>query len=162
MPPLTYSIAFNGKLLQRGFWLYVWEISTPDDRKIYYVGRTGDSSSSNAQSPFNRMSHHLGFNDRSNVLRRRLFRNGIDPEQCNFRLIAHGPILGEANSLKTHLEPRNITAALEAALAEAFKDAGYEIINKVNCRMPLDSELFGKVQAAFAVEFPKLSQRSKR
>ena len=36
------------------------------------MGRTGDSSSSNAQSPFNRMDQHLGFNKRSNVLRRRL------------------------------------------------------------------------------------------
>ena len=161
MPPLTYLIGFNGKLLERGFWLYVFEIKTPDQRKIYYVGRTGDYSSSNAQSPFNRMCHHLGFNDRNNALRRRLLSSGIEPEDCTFRLIAHGPILREASSLKTHYEPRNITAALEAALADALKDAGYEIINKVNCHMPLDAKLFKKVRAAFAVEFPKLSQREK-
>src|ERR1043166_7379581 len=89
MPPVTYSITFDGDLLRRGFWLYICEIEKPDRSLLYYVGRTGDSSSSNAQSPFNRMSQHLGFNERSNVLRRRLTARDIDLETCNFRLVAH-------------------------------------------------------------------------
>jgi hypothetical protein len=148
--------------LKRGFWLYVWEITPRRKPIIYYVGRTGDSSSSNAQSPFNRMGHHLGFNKRSNVLRRRLQANGIDPEQCEFRLIAHGPILKEASTFEAHCEPRNVIASLEAALAVALKEAGYEVMNTVNCRMPLDNKLFKKVRSAFATEFPKLSQRKRR
>ena len=44
--------------LERGFWLYVWVIDGAGDT-LHYVGRTGDSSSSNAQSPFNRMGQHL-------------------------------------------------------------------------------------------------------
>ena len=58
----TQLIRFEGALLQRGFWLYVWEIKPFDGSVFCYVGRTGDSSSHNAQSPFNRMSQHLGFN----------------------------------------------------------------------------------------------------
>jgi hypothetical protein len=59
---------------------------------------------------------------------------GIDPEKCNFRLVAHGPILSEAVAFDEHTTPRNITAALEKALAVALTDAGYNVINKVHCR----------------------------
>jgi hypothetical protein len=65
MTPTTHVFSFDGKLLQRGFWLYVWEITAADHEVFYYVGRTGDSSSPNAQSPFNRMSQHLGVNAKS-------------------------------------------------------------------------------------------------
>jgi len=153
-----YSLKFSGKLLERGFWLYVWEIVTPKHEAVYYVGRTGDSSSCNAQSPFNRMSHHLGFNAKSNVLRRRLVNQGIDPERCTFRLIAHGPILKEALTPEGHREPRDITAALEAALAVEMEAAGYAVINAVNCRVPLNKQMFAQVHSAFAKEFPRLSQ----
>src|SRR5882762_5836195 len=98
----TQELKFSGALLERGFWLYVWEITTVAKTHLYYVGRTGDSSSHNAQSPFNRMSQHLGFNKRSNVLRRRMEILGIEPETCIFRLVAHGPILEECSSHESH------------------------------------------------------------
>jgi hypothetical protein len=161
MKSATHSLTFSGKLLQRGFWLYVWEINAPGNKRLYYVGRTGDSSSSNAQSPFNRMSHHLGFNAKSNVLRRRLLSNRIDPERCAFRLIAHGPILKEAATQQAHRGPRDTTAALEKALAVALLDAGYNVINSVNCRMPLDNKLFADVISAFGTQFPRLTAKGK-
>ncbi len=46
-----YSMTFDGALLERGFWLYVWRI-IEGTRTVLYVGRTGDSSSPNASSPF--------------------------------------------------------------------------------------------------------------
>lgn len=155
-PPATHAFAFSGQLLQRGFWLYVWEIQPDDRTPIYYVGRTGDSSSTNAQSPFNRMGQHLGFNINSNVLRRRLETSGIAPEACAFRLIAHGPVLAEAQSIEEHRRSRDVVAALEKALAEAMTAAGYDVMNDVHCRMPLDGELFATVRAAFAHHFPRL------
>lgn len=157
MTPTTHALTFSGQLLQRGFWLYVWKITVPEQELLYYVGRTGDSSSSNAQSPFNRMGQHLGFNDKSNVLRRRLRSKGIDPETCGFRLMAHGPIMKEAVTLDEHRGPRDIIAALEKALAIAMTEVGYNVINIVNCRMPLDDKLFADVRAAFAAELPKLT-----
>src|SRR5258708_1834458 len=120
MAVATHAFAFSGQLLQRGFWLYVWEIEPRDGETIYYVGRTGDSSSTNAQSPFNRMGQHLGFNVKSNVLRRRLEQSGIAPEECEFRLVAHGPILAEAKTAEEHRNARDIVAALEKALADAM------------------------------------------
>ena len=47
MKAKTLELNFNGELLQRGFWLYIWEIKTPKKKHLYYVGRTGDSSSIN-------------------------------------------------------------------------------------------------------------------
>lgn len=154
----TYELSFKGELLQRGFWLYVWEITTTKQTQLYYVGRTGDSSSANAQSPFNRMGQHLGFNDKSNVLRRKLLHKdrNVNPDECSFRLVAHGPMLEEVDGLERHRGPRDTVAALEKALAEAMREAGYEVINTVNSRMPLDAELFSAVRAAFSAHFPKL------
>src|SRR5882762_11773349 len=89
MKARTHELNFHGEILGRGFWLYVWDITTPEKRHLQYVGPTGDSSSNNAQSPFNRMGQHLGFNKNSNVLRRRLKSKGIDANKCDFRLVAY-------------------------------------------------------------------------
>jgi hypothetical protein len=153
---MVRSLSFDGDLLKRGFWLYVWEISTPEKTKVYYIGRTGDSSSNYAQSPFNRMGQHLGFNKHNNVLRRHLEAKNIIPEKCEFRLVAYGPILKEAKGPEEHSKPRDITAALEKALSDALKEAGYEVLNTVNCRKKLDINLWTKVHKAFAVHFPRL------
>jgi hypothetical protein len=82
---------------------------------------------------------------------------GIAPERCGFRLISYGPILDEVATAEEHRGPRDITAALEKALATAMREAGYNVINIVNCRMPLDGRLFADCRAAFADEFPKLT-----
>lgn len=152
----THELVFNGGLLQRGFWLYVWEITTAQQTRLYYVGSTGDSSSHNAQSPFNRMGQHLGFKKESNALRRCLEARGFRPEDCNFKLIAHGPILREEARQEEHRLARDRVAPMEKALAEAMTAAGYEVLNKVNCRIELDKNVFRAVRAAFALQFPAL------
>ena len=158
MTPGTQTLTFSGDVLRRGFWLYAWEITTPGAEKVCYVGRTGDSSSQNAQSPFNRMGQHLGFNAKNNVLRRRLGAWGVVPEDCRFQLVAHGPLLGEAETPEGHAERRDIMAALEKALADELKAAGYDVMNTVSCSKPLDPELFAEVRAAFAGHFPALEE----
>lgn len=40
----AYTMRFNGGLLARGFWIYVWRI-THGERDAFYMRRTGDSSS---------------------------------------------------------------------------------------------------------------------
>ena len=160
MDSATHQLEFSGLLLDRGFWLYVWDITTAGTTHLYYVGRTGDSSSNNAQSPFDRMSRHLGFNKNNNVLRRRLQNNGIDANKCDFRLVAYGPILKEAKTLEQHQECRDRIAAMEKALANAMAEAGYMVINQVHCRTQLDVEAFEAVRTAFATHFKKLPQRS--
>ena len=155
MKTKTHKLKISGELLQRGFWLYVWEIQTPG-QKYYYVGRTGDSSSINAQSPFNRMGQHLGFNKHSNVLRRHLEGKKIAPEACSFRLISHGPILKESKNKDEHRNRRDIIAAMEKALANEMSAAGYIVINTVRCRKKLNEAKFAPVRAAFANHFKML------
>ena len=160
MNPVTHEFAFGGAILERGFWLYVWDIATQGNDHLYYIGRTGDSSSNNAQSPFNRMAQHLGINKNSNVLRRRLEKLGIEANKCAFRLVAYGPILEEAKTLEQHRNRRDRIAAVEKALADTMTEAGYKVINLVHGCTQLDIEAFAKVRVAFAKHFEKLLQRS--
>ena len=154
---ITHSLEFNGEFLGRGFWLYVWDVTTPGKKHLYYVGRTGDSSSNNAQSPFNRMGQHLGFNKNSNVLRRHLESRDIPVAKCKFRLVAYGPILKEATTQDGHTRARDVTAALEKKLADTLGESGYQVLNPVNCRKKLDLNLWAKVREAFAVNFPMIT-----
>jgi hypothetical protein len=157
---LLYNANFDGALLSRGFWLYVWEIVPAHGRTIHYVGKTGDKASRVCQSPFNRLSNHLGGNKHSNALKRHLGQKKIEPERCQFRFHAYGPLFVD-NSEQTHGELCDATSGLEKALADALNEAGYEVINKVHCRIPIDLAIFQTARNAFATHFKKLSVNSK-
>jgi hypothetical protein len=156
-----HEINFGGGALGRGFWLYVWEVTPPKGSKLYYVGRTGDSSSLNAQSPFNRMGQHLGYAKNSCMLRTHLGKQKgrVKPEQCKFRLMAYGPILPEANGRKTHQERRDRIAGVEKALADAMRESGYAVMNTVRCRKQRDDILWQQVLQEFEKQFPKLNTK---
>ena len=97
MSRLVHSIArFDGRILQRGFWLYVW-IITHEEQEFLYVGRTGDSSSQFASSPFSRIGQHLDLrsNAKGNSLLRNIRRENLDPMACTFELFAVGPLFEE-------------------------------------------------------------------
>lgn len=157
-----HEVRFNGGVLQRGFWLYIWEVTPLKGRALYYVGRTGDSSSTNAQSPFNPMGQHLGFARNSNMLRRHLGEQGIEPERCDFRLVAVGPLEEEsqASSRDEHDDRRDRVAAMEKALAETLTAAGCRVMNRVVSRKALDGARFAQVRAAFARAFPDLARQA--
>ena len=156
MKASTHEITFKGDLLNRGFWLYVWEITTPRKNHVYYVGRTGDSSSINAQSPFNRMGQHLSYNEKQNMLRRHLDNKHLIVEMCDFRLIAYGPILEQATTHESHIKSRDTIAAIEKQLAKSLTDSGYDVLNTVNCKKSADPVLWNKVRQAFAKHFPNI------
>lgn len=146
-----------GPMLKRGFWLYVWEITTSKGKKAYYVGRTGDSSSPNANPPYNRMAQHLGRNEKQNALRRNLEKKGLKPEECaSFKLISYGPIFSEEKDMESHKKPRDKVAALEQQLACAMEASGYDVVNVVRSQKPLDLKLWQKVKREFAEHFPNL------
>jgi hypothetical protein len=46
---------------------------------------------------------------------------------------------------------------LEKALADAMAATGYNVTNRVDCRMPLDDVLFTTIRLAFARHFPRLA-----
>ncbi len=153
----THKLVIPVALLERGFWLYVWRVEAPGGKFFYYVGRTGDNSSPYATPPYQRMGQHLGHQKSQNALRKHLLERDIKPEDCRaFHLIAHGPLFPQAEDMEAHKKPRDIVAALEKALADALKEAGYEVMNTLRCRKPLDVDLFTSVQTAFGAHFPEL------
>ena len=52
MQAKLHTLTISTDVLRRGFWLYVWAVALRHGKQVYYVGRTGDSSSIHAQSPF--------------------------------------------------------------------------------------------------------------
>ncbi len=151
-----HRLEIPGALLERGFWLYVWRVSTPKGERLY-VGRTGDSSSPNASPPYIRLGQHLSHRHTQNALRKRLVAEGIEPEACsNFELLSYGPIFEEQQDMASHCPVRDQLAALEKALAEGLLRGGYRVMNTVNSKKPLDPELWRDVAAAFRKSFPRL------
>ena len=155
-----HSLSFPSALLQRGFWLYVWVVTTKNGREVLYVGRTGDSSSPHAQSPYRRMGQHLAPGDTStNMLHRNLVKHNFDPNRCkSFEMVAYGPILPEGRNMKEHTPRRNIIAAMEKELRDSLCNAGYTVLNSVPCKQPLDHTHWKRVLAAFSERFPKLKR----
>jgi hypothetical protein len=146
------------RILQRGFWLYVWVVKLRGDRVVYYVGRTGDSSTPNAQSPISRISGHLGPNDHSNALQRHLRTHDIDFSHCEeLEFVAHGPLEAEVENWQDHVPRRDRTHALERDLCDAMKSAGYEVMNDVTCRLPGEPAAWQLVRMAFSERFERLA-----
>ena len=154
-----HQFSFPGEMLVRGFWLYVWKITTDKGRMLLYIGRTGDSSSLNAQSPFARISQRLGSNKHANTLRRHLDARKIKPEQCrSFELIAYGPIRWQASTKKAHRSARDHVASLEKSLCDELTFAGYAVLNNVKCRKRMNQKSWKTVRKAFALHFDRLDK----
>ncbi len=159
MKPALHQLSLPGAMLSRGFWLYVWEVTTTSGEKWLYVGRTGDSSSPNAQSPFTRLSQHLSMNPKTNALRRNLARAGVDANECcSFDLHCYGPILPECLTMEEHRPSRDIIAGLEKGLRDALHTAGYRVLNEVKSRKAIHESLMPDVLKAFAGSFSKLAR----
>jgi hypothetical protein len=153
----THLVEFDGALARRGFWLYVFEATAPDGKQFLYVGRTGDSSSFNAQSPYRRLGQHLGNAATTSQMRRHLEKHGLEPEACRYRFIAFGPVFAESEKdRESHYPLRDKVAAMEKELAKRLGEAGYSVLNDVRSRKALDEDAFRSVVAAFAPHFSRL------
>lgn len=142
-PMTAQSLTFSGPLLKRGFWLYVWEIRGGNE-VVYYVGRTGDSSSPYASSPFNRVGMHFDIrpNAKGNSLIRRLRERQFDPEHCEYRMVTVGPLFPEQPTFEDHKPYRDIVATLEHALAAELRSRGLIVLGTHHPSAPLDQVLF--------------------
>jgi hypothetical protein len=118
----SYGVKFDGHLLKRGFWLYVWEIKGPTSHHIY-VGRTGDSSSRYASSPFKHIAQHLDPSavTKWNALGKQLRRESVNYEECTFEMVAIGPISPEQATFEDHAPSRNQMAPLTSLYWSRFE-----------------------------------------
>jgi hypothetical protein len=165
--PATHCLTLPGAMLRRGFWLYVWRVEDAEGNEWLYVGRTGDNSSPRASAPYTRMGQHLGTSKNQNALRARLKDQGIEAEHCRaFHFVAHGPLYPEveqadgadrATLMAKHVRLRDEVGAYERDLEVALRQAGYRLLNRVNCKWPGDPGRWQEIKQAFAVHFPKLA-----
>ena len=131
-----YSMNFNGAILERGFWLYVWDIKGQGKRCLY-VGRTGDSSSAHASSPFRRIGQHLDNRPKAkaNAMHRRLEEAGFTPSKCSFQMIAIGPIFPEQpGDFVRHKVYRDRIASLESQLADHLRGRKFVVLGQHGTR----------------------------
>jgi hypothetical protein len=155
-----FEMSFDGDLLRRGFWLYVWDVTDVERQtRVLYVGRTGDSSSANASSPFRRVGQHLDLkaNAKGNSMAKQLQRAGIDPAECKFQMTAIGPIFEEQCDFESHKHYRDIIGAVESALAAHLQDRGYTVIGNHDLMEAPDQALWHDVQRLVNVRFPVMS-----
>lgn len=150
----------DGRIFQRGFWLYVWEISN-GRRQVLYVGRTGDSSSHYASSPFARFGQHMDAKShaRGNAILKNLRKCGMDPSECTFDLFAVGPLFKEQREMQLHRERRHKVAALEFALASHLRKRGYEVIGTHACSVNPTPRLLRRLLTSLEERFPPRAGR---
>jgi hypothetical protein len=153
-----HCMSLPAAILQQGFWLYVWKVGLPNGAEVHYVGMTGDTGSTVAQSAMNRVAAHLGRNVHSNALQRYL-KEKLDVElvACSsLEFFAFGPVY-PAPAKAEYAYHRGRVAALEKHLWGRLRDAGYEMLNKQpGARAELDEDRWRDVCAAFQRPFPKL------
>lgn len=153
-PMTIHRVSFPGAILERGFWLYVWRISC-GSKEFYYVGRTGDSSSQFASSPFSRLGQHLDIrpNANANTLLRHVRSQGLDPLDCAFELQAYGPLFPEQPTLDLHRKYRDQIAPLETVLAELIKEMGFNVVGVHGKPRCAPEELRREVERVFQEAF---------
>lgn len=150
----VHHLKFTGALIERGFWLYIWKVK--EGKKLaLYVGRTGDSSSKYAASPFNRLGQHLDIRPTAtaNTLLRNIRAEGFNPVKCEYELTSIGPLFPEQETLDEHRKYRDIIAPLEVALAEYLRAKGHKVIGKHPKPRPKDEKLFNKIKTMIAGQF---------
>ena len=141
-----HKAKFDGNLLKRGFWIYIYVIEQ-NGEEILYIGRTGDSSSPNAASPFLRLTSHLNRKTTAKgaAMLNQLTKYGFDVEQCSFELYAFGPLYPEQQLFEQHKPYRDIMAALERDVALELKNRGYQVIGTHSSRAESISELLSQI-----------------
>lgn len=149
---------FDGHLLRRGFWLYIWRITGPSSDHVY-IGRTGDSSSPHASSPFKRIGQHLEMkaNAKGNALGKQLPRAGVVCEDCVFEMTAIGPIHPEAATFEAHVPLRDATAALERAVADWLKERRYQVLGTHPRKGEPDAEKLRRIIGKLDRKFPVIA-----
>jgi hypothetical protein len=145
------SLSFSGSILRRGFWIYIWEITAPDGVKYHYVGRTGDSSSINAASPFVRIGRHLDSKETAtaNSLHKWITNAAIDPKTCNFAFHAVGPLFPEQAKREDHVRYRDVLGQIEVELAARLHAT---IIGRHQKPSAFDTDLFNQTFAQVLAE----------
>jgi len=143
----SFQMAFDGQILKRGFWLYILEIRHKN-QKYLYIGRTGDSSSPNASSPFNRIGQHLDTrpNAKGNSLSRRLQESNINPQNSRFRMLSIGPLFPEQETFEDHKPLRDKMATIEHEIAQYLRENNFNVLGIHHKADEVDKKTINKIK----------------
>jgi len=158
MTAQLHHLSMPPKILRRDFWLYVWKVGLPAGECAHYVGMTGDTGSAHAQSAANRVAAHLGFNPKSNALRRHMLqRRQTSLEDCrSLEFFAFGPVYPEPAPVD-YPSMRGKVAALERQLWKRMEASGYDMLNaEPRATGELDEGRWKDVCASFRRHFADL------
>jgi hypothetical protein len=151
-----YSLAFDGNLLKRGFWLHVWAIGYNGQQYIY-LNQTGDGSWANAPSPINDLSQHFDTSKHApkNSLASCLHAAEINPQACHFRMIALGPIFEEQVTIHKHEPFHAQLETLASEVAAYLKWRGFEVLGNYQMGASVREQLLDEIKSmvmAFVTE----------
>lgn len=105
---------------------------------MLYVGRTGDERCPLASAPYDRFGQHMGRNKIQNALRRNFETRGVTLQEVDhYESLFYCPVHPEAAGMAAHIPPRDADAAAEKKPADSLSNAGYTVLNRVRCRVPL-------------------------
>lgn len=171
--PKMHKTSISGevaKVSERGFWLYVWRVHLASGKECLYVGRTGDSSSPYAASPYKRIGQHLQKEGKANALYRRLIDKKIKLADCkSHEIFSYGPIYPEIGCTKgqnkkeqfeKHKPYRDIIAVLEKNLCDSLSE-NYCVLNEVKLKNENNEDAknqWPKIKKAFSTHFPKIKK----
>jgi hypothetical protein len=123
--------------------------------EFFYVGRTADSSSQFAASPFSRLGQHLDvrLNAKANTLLRHVRAQKFDPLQSSFELLAFGPLFPEQSTMELHRSLRDQIAPLEYSLAALLRARGFHVVGVHGKAGSPEPTLLAEVERVFRAEF---------
>ena len=150
-----FHMSFDGSLLARGFWIYVWNVRDANQSHVY-VGRTGDSSSPNASSPFHRIGQHLDIRltAKANSLTKLLQGKQMEPSACHFEMVGIGPLHDEVSNMDEHRPLRDRVGAIEKAVAGMLRDRNYSVLGVHHARETPDENVMRKIRPIIEQHFP--------
>lgn len=142
-----YALAFDGELLNRGFWLQVWVIEYNGQQHIY-IEHTGDNTWANAPSPIYGLSQNFDTSKHApeNSLASRLQAVEINPQACQIRMIALGPIFEEQLTIHKHEPFRAQLETLAYEVAAYLKWRGFEVLGNYHKGASVKEQLLGEIK----------------
>jgi hypothetical protein len=147
-----YSLAFDGEMLIRGFWLQVWAVGY-NGQQYVYIDHTADNVWANAPSPVSGLSLHFDPSRHApeNSLTSCLQMADISPQACHFRMMALGPVFKEQLTIHKHEPLRSQLETLAYELAAYLQWRGFEVLGNYqkgdSVAEPLLDEIKSKVMA---------------
>ena len=88
---------------------------------------------------------------------RQLAQASLDPQLCDFSMIAIGPLFPEQSDFVSHAPIRDSVHALERTLAEYLRARGYQVIGIHASRAKLNEELGAEIVPSIDEEFPPVT-----